>query len=86
VALGESFPELRDEIYCQLAKQTNDAPEYEGLVRGWQLLAGCCHCFPTNNPELMGTLDDWVVYTLVERGIELVGGLLCSIVPASSRK
>lgn len=51
-ALGESTVELRDEMYLQLAKQTNDNPREASLIRGWMLLAGCAHTFLPLDPVL----------------------------------
>jgi hypothetical protein len=39
-------PELCDEIYCQLIRQTNNNPEVEAQLRGWHLLCVCAVSFP----------------------------------------
>ena len=38
--------ELRDEIYCQLCKQTTENPGDESLKKGWELFALCLATFP----------------------------------------
>ncbi len=38
--------ELRDEVYCQLCKQTNNNPKPDAAVRGWELMALTCSSFP----------------------------------------
>eukprot|EP01099_Mayorella_cantabrigiensis_P000735 TRINITY_DN1324_c0_g3_i1.p1 TRINITY_DN1324_c0_g3~~TRINITY_DN1324_c0_g3_i1.p1 ORF type:complete len:1073 (-),score=292.52 TRINITY_DN1324_c0_g3_i1:865-4083(-) len=38
--------EIRDEIYCQIIKQTNDCPAKLQLIRGWRLLTFCVLAFP----------------------------------------
>lgn len=38
--------ELRDEVFCQLVKQTRNNPSPENTVRGWQLLAICAGTYP----------------------------------------
>ena len=35
---GWSLPSIRDELYLQLIKQTNDNPNADSLQRGWELL------------------------------------------------
>eukprot|EP01052_Picozoa_sp_SAG31_P035972 SAG31_NODE_4419_length_3250_cov_2.345922_1_plen_252_part_00 len=42
---GLETPELRDEIYLQIIKQTRGAKD-EILLRAWQLLFLCCKTFP----------------------------------------
>lgn len=49
-------PQLRDEIYVQLMKQTNENPNQAHNVKGWELLAICARIFlPTEklSPYLM---------------------------------
>eukprot|EP00742_Colponemidia_sp_Colp-10_P001609 GILJ01001728.1.p1 GENE.GILJ01001728.1~~GILJ01001728.1.p1 ORF type:complete len:613 (-),score=87.26 GILJ01001728.1:2044-3882(-) len=46
VNLGIGTPELRDEIYSQLVKQTTDHPHISAAVYGWILLSLCCASFP----------------------------------------
>ena len=38
--------ELRDEVYCQLVKQTRNNPSEENTLRGWQLMAICAGTYP----------------------------------------
>lgn len=38
--------ELRDEVYCQIMKQTNKNPNAESCLRGWQLFAVATGAFP----------------------------------------
>ena len=38
---GLTRPELRDEVFVQLIKQTNENPSEASAVRGWQLVASC---------------------------------------------
>eukprot|EP01097_Dermamoeba_algensis_P001703 TRINITY_DN1640_c0_g3_i4.p1 TRINITY_DN1640_c0_g3~~TRINITY_DN1640_c0_g3_i4.p1 ORF type:complete len:2134 (-),score=641.62 TRINITY_DN1640_c0_g3_i4:179-6580(-) len=45
VQTGFQFPELRDEIYSQLIKQTSGCKENELLIRGWELIAYCSIAF-----------------------------------------
>ena len=52
VLLAESVPTLRTELYCQIAKQTTENPEYHSLIRGWQLMAACVHRFLPQDPSL----------------------------------
>jgi myosin-7 len=39
-------PELRDEVYCQLVRQTTNNPKPDQQQRGWELLALCSISFP----------------------------------------
>jgi myosin-7 len=38
--------ELRDEVFCQIIKQTTNNPSAESTLRGWQLMAICLGAFP----------------------------------------
>jgi myosin-7 len=38
-------PKLRNEIFCQLIKQTTQNPHADNLIRAWQLMAVCCGTF-----------------------------------------
>jgi len=38
--------ELRDEVLCQLIKQTNENPDATSTLRGWELMAMACGLFP----------------------------------------
>ena len=37
--------EVRDEIFCQLMRQTTENPHEENALRGWGVLALCCGVF-----------------------------------------
>jgi len=38
-------PKLRDELFCQLIKQTTNNPRSGSTLRGWELLSICCGLF-----------------------------------------
>merc|ERR1719361_43840 len=40
---------LRNEIYCQLAKQTTKNPKINSLLKGWKLMLICCSFFPPSD-------------------------------------
>lgn len=42
---GLTRPELRDELFVQLIKQTNENPNADSKVRGWQLIACCANVY-----------------------------------------
>lgn len=46
VGRGIELPDLRDEIYCQLCKQTNNNPKPDTAIRGWEMMALVCSAFP----------------------------------------
>eukprot|EP00487_Bulimina_marginata_P001414 TRINITY_DN13117_c0_g1_i1.p1 TRINITY_DN13117_c0_g1~~TRINITY_DN13117_c0_g1_i1.p1 ORF type:complete len:143 (-),score=3.51 TRINITY_DN13117_c0_g1_i1:235-663(-) len=41
--------DIRDEILCQLCKQTNCNPSIDSLIKGWKLMAICCAIFPPSD-------------------------------------
>jgi hypothetical protein len=49
---GLEEPLLRDEIYCQLVKQTTKNPSMESLCLGWKLIFLCLSTFPPASEEL----------------------------------
>ncbi|KAJ4455341.1 putative Rho GTPase activation protein [Paratrimastix pyriformis] len=53
---GIANPDLRDELYCQLYKQTNSNPSSEGTLKGWQLMALCSATFPPTRDFEMSLL------------------------------
>ncbi|KAL2630658.1 hypothetical protein R1flu_015344 [Riccia fluitans] len=42
---GLRIYEIRDEIYCQICKQTTGNPNSDSNARGWQAMAICCGMF-----------------------------------------
>ena len=42
---GLQYSSLRDEIYCQLIKQSTANPKEQHVIRIWELLAFCSGCF-----------------------------------------
>ncbi|XP_067654660.1 rho GTPase-activating protein 39-like isoform X1 [Haliotis asinina] len=46
ITKGWSIPQLRDEIYIQLCRQTTENKKEESLQRGWELMAVCLNFFP----------------------------------------
>jgi hypothetical protein len=72
-----NMPELRDEIYVQLCKQTNDNPNPQSLTKGWELFVMCAYSFPPTkdfedwlrqyieaNQKQQGTVPLYASYTL----------------------
>lgn len=49
---AQQQPGLRDEIFCQLAKQTTNNPSSDSEEHGWELLAACAACFMPATPDL----------------------------------
>eukprot|EP01006_Ploeotia_vitrea_P045576 TRINITY_DN66953_c8_g5_i1.p1 TRINITY_DN66953_c8_g5~~TRINITY_DN66953_c8_g5_i1.p1 ORF type:complete len:697 (-),score=334.80 TRINITY_DN66953_c8_g5_i1:64-2016(-) len=45
VANGVKKPEMRDEIFCQLIKQTTHNPSRASVIMGWKLMAICAGMF-----------------------------------------
>jgi len=43
---GFNIPEIRDEVYTQIAKQLTSNPAQESLNRGWSLMGACIATFP----------------------------------------
>ncbi len=46
IDLGRKEPLFRDEIYCQLMKQTSQNPNSDSLIKGWRLMYLCLSNFP----------------------------------------
>lgn len=52
LSAGISRPDLRDEIYCQLCRQTNYIMNEVQEKKGWELLLLCCSSFPPSKDFL----------------------------------
>lgn len=46
---GRCPEELRDEVFCQLIKQTSQNPSRESCCAGWELMVIACGLFPASN-------------------------------------
>mmetsp|Transcript_24752 Transcript_24752/g.72588 ORF Transcript_24752/g.72588 Transcript_24752/m.72588 type:complete len:799 (-) Transcript_24752:82-2478(-) len=42
----QSMEDLRNEVFCQIAKQTKNNPSLDSTLAGWQLMVICLGCFP----------------------------------------
>ncbi len=61
--------ELRDEIFCQLIKQTRCNPSAENSIKGWQLLVICSGTYPPNKTlerYLMSYCDENTRFNLLD--------------------
>ncbi|KAJ8609686.1 hypothetical protein CTAYLR_009387 [Chrysophaeum taylorii] len=61
----QSPEELRNELYCQIVKQTTENPSIESTKRGWQLLAVCLATFPPS-PSLAPHVGWYVAQHVVD--------------------
>jgi hypothetical protein len=59
ITLGIENPPLRDEIYCQLIKQTTVNPKIDSLHNGWHLINLCVGCFLPSQ-EFIQFLSDYI--------------------------
>lgn len=57
-----NVPELRDELYCQLCKQTTLNPEIESTYKGWDLVCIACSYFPPTKD-----LEQWLLSYIKEQ-------------------
>lgn len=58
---GLSTPELRDEIYAALLRQTTNNPNAESNMKGWQLLSIMSCIFPPVNEVLKKTVGAYYI-------------------------
>merc|ERR1719242_1779550 len=59
--------EIRDEIFCQLCKQTEGNPSVDSLIKGWKLMAICCAIFPPSD-EFANYLSSYLFSKTKEAG------------------
>jgi hypothetical protein len=57
IALAWDATTLRNELYCQVAKQIVQCPDPLGSLRGWQLMACCCAAFVPTGPLYDAVFD-----------------------------
>ncbi|KAG1670474.1 Rho GTPase-activating protein 39 [Nymphon striatum] len=71
---GWSKQALRDELFIQICRQTNDNPRRESLCAGWELMAMCLSFFPPSvkfQPSLEGYVDRHKDTTLDTRQVKI---------------
>lgn len=56
ISAGHAEPVLRDEIFCQLIKQTTETPKLEYLIRGFKLIYLCLSAFMPSDQDVSRTL------------------------------
>ena len=74
IAYGIERPELRDEIFCQVIRQSTDCPRDDWLLRTWQFMSLCIVAYPpsrhlnkyllaffsrTQNQPITGRYSQW---------------------------
>eukprot|EP01090_Pellita_catalonica_P009073 TRINITY_DN2013_c0_g1_i1.p1 TRINITY_DN2013_c0_g1~~TRINITY_DN2013_c0_g1_i1.p1 ORF type:complete len:567 (-),score=64.60 TRINITY_DN2013_c0_g1_i1:93-1793(-) len=59
---GLIYPEVRDEIFCQLCKQSNKCPDPTTELRSWELIVFCCYTFPPTKD-----FEDWLRHYCVSK-------------------
>ena len=59
IKLGVVFPEVRDEIYCQICGQMTGNPDPMSIKYGWDLMASCISFFPPGS-ELENYLEEFL--------------------------
>ncbi|KAJ5071854.1 rho gtpase activation protein [Anaeramoeba ignava] len=67
---GLQYPELWDEIYIQLLKQTQGRIEMTTLKRVWELLVLCCSTFPPSE-DLENYLKNFVCLNIKNERVEI---------------
>jgi hypothetical protein len=65
ICYGIREGQLRDEILCQLCKQTSFTPNESYLYKGWELIIMCCLAFPPTQD-----LESWFRAFLEERTVQ----------------
>jgi len=56
---GLKRPELRDELYAQLSKQTRSNPTPDSAVRAWELMVAVCSTMPPSK-EFVGYISEYI--------------------------
>ncbi|XP_058129012.1 hornerin isoform X2 [Anopheles coustani] len=60
ISMAAEQPQLRDELYIQICRQTTENPSRDSLIRGWELMAICLSFVPpspTFQPALLGYIN-----------------------------
>ncbi|CAH9098359.1 unnamed protein product [Cuscuta epithymum] len=52
-------PELRDELFTQISKQTRNNPDRQCLIKAWELMYLCASCTPASK-EIGGYLSEYI--------------------------
>nr|GLL19033.1 kinesin-like protein KIN-14E isoform X1 [Ipomoea trifida] len=52
-------PELRDELFAQISKQTRKNPDRQYLIKAWELMYLCASCMPASK-EIGGYLSEYI--------------------------
>ncbi|VFQ75522.1 unnamed protein product [Cuscuta campestris] len=52
-------PELRDELFVQISKQTRNNPDRQCLIKAWELMYLCASCMPASK-EIGGYLSEYI--------------------------
>ena len=59
IKLGVVFPEVRDEIYCQICRQMTGNPDPMSIQYGWDLMTSCISFFPPGS-QLENYLEEFL--------------------------
>ena len=69
---GLTTPELRDEIYAILLRQTTGNPNAESLIKGWQLLSVVCCIFPPTGEVFKKTVGAFLLSAIANESTKRI--------------